>query len=80
MAELRNYQTRAVPNAGSRADTSLDEGLRAYMIKVYNLMALVSILPFASVATAAAGSLVVANIMVASAATPVMARPSAIRL
>ena len=40
MAELRNYQTRAVPNAGARADTSIDEGLRAYMIKVYNLMAL----------------------------------------
>ncbi|MBL8577646.1 MAG: Bax inhibitor-1/YccA family protein [Mesorhizobium sp.] len=40
MAELRNYQTRAVPNAGSRVDTSIDEGLRAYMIKVYNLMAL----------------------------------------
>jgi uncharacterized protein len=39
MAELRNYQTRAV-NAGSRADASIDEGLRAYMIKVYNLMAL----------------------------------------
>ena len=25
MAELRNYQTRAAPNAGSRADTSIDE-------------------------------------------------------
>ena len=40
MAELRNYQTRAVPNAGSRADASIDEGLRAYMLKVYNLMAM----------------------------------------
>ena len=39
MAELRNYQSRAV-NAGSRADASIDEGLRAYMLKVYNLMAL----------------------------------------
>ena len=29
MAELRNYQTRAVPNAGSRADASIDMGLRA---------------------------------------------------
>src|SRR5690606_26963497 len=38
MAEFRNYQTRAVP--GSRVDASIDEGLRAYMIKVYNLMAL----------------------------------------
>jgi FtsH-binding integral membrane protein len=40
MAELRNYQTRAVPNVGSRADASIDEGLRAYMLKVYNLMAM----------------------------------------
>src|SRR3990170_900866 len=39
MAELRNYQTRAAP-AGSRVDTSIDEGLRSYMVKVYNLMAL----------------------------------------
>ncbi len=38
MAELRNYQTRAAP-AGSRVDMSIDEGLRAYMLKVYNLMA-----------------------------------------
>lgn len=39
MADLRNYQAR-VATAGSRADASIDEGLRAYMIKVYNLMAL----------------------------------------
>jgi len=39
MAELRNYQARAV-NAGTRADASIDQGLRAYMIRVYNLMAL----------------------------------------
>lgn len=39
MAEpLRNYQTRMA--AGARADASIDLGLRAYMIKVYNLMAL----------------------------------------
>ncbi len=38
MAEpLRNYQTRV---AGARADASIDEGLRAYMLKVYNLMAM----------------------------------------
>jgi uncharacterized protein len=37
MAEpLRNFQTRAVP--GVAAD--IDQGLRAYMIKVYNLMGL----------------------------------------
>lgn len=39
MADLRNYQVRAAA-AGSRADAAIDEGLRAYMLKVYNLMAL----------------------------------------
>jgi FtsH-binding integral membrane protein len=39
MADLRNYQARAV-NVGTRVDASIDEGLRAYMLKVYNLMAL----------------------------------------
>jgi FtsH-binding integral membrane protein len=39
MAELRNYQTRVAP--GTTAGTALiDEGLRAYMLRVYNLMAL----------------------------------------
>ncbi|MGE0501076.1 MAG: Bax inhibitor-1/YccA family protein [Rhizobiaceae bacterium] len=37
MADIRNYQTRAVP-AGTRADAAIDEGLRAYMLRVYNLM------------------------------------------
>ena len=36
---IRQYQTRAA-NAGAVADTSIDQGLRAYMIKVYNLMAM----------------------------------------
>lgn len=39
MADLRNYQAR-VATAGARADAAIDEGLRAYMIRVYNLMAL----------------------------------------
>lgn len=39
MADLRNYQARAA-TAGTRADAAIDEGLRAYMIRVYNLMAL----------------------------------------
>lgn len=39
MADLRNYQARAVTGA-ARAGTDIDEGLRAYMLKVYNLMAL----------------------------------------
>ncbi|PSJ53156.1 Bax inhibitor-1/YccA family protein [Kumtagia ephedrae] len=38
MADLRNYQARVA--AGARADAAIDEGLRAYMLKVYNLMAL----------------------------------------
>ena len=38
MAEIRNYQARAA--AGTPTDVAIDEGLRAYMIKVYNLMAL----------------------------------------
>lgn len=51
MAEpLRNYQTRAV--AGAQADASIDQGLRAYMIKVYNLMALgLAITGFAALGT-----------------------------
>ena len=39
MADLRNYQARVAP-AGTRTDAAIDEGLRAYMIRVYNLMAL----------------------------------------
>src|SRR6478736_254652 len=39
MADLRNYQAR-VATAGTRADAAIDEGLRAYMLRVYNLMAL----------------------------------------
>jgi FtsH-binding integral membrane protein len=35
---IRIYQTRAVPGAG--VDAAIDQGLRAYMIKVYNLMGL----------------------------------------
>ena len=39
MADFRPYQA---PNAttGARADAAIDQGLRAYMIKVYNLMAM----------------------------------------
>ncbi|KFB08644.1 Bax inhibitor-1/YccA family protein [Nitratireductor basaltis] len=38
MADLRNYQARVA--TGARADAAIDEGLRAYMLKVYNLMAI----------------------------------------
>ncbi|MEQ1951651.1 Bax inhibitor-1/YccA family protein [Mesorhizobium sp. CN2-181] len=50
MADLRNYQARVA--AGSRADAAIDEGLRAYMLKVYNLMALgLAITGFAALGT-----------------------------
>src|SRR6185312_10942747 len=39
MADLRNYQAR-YGAAGVQADASIDQGLRAYMLRVYNLMAL----------------------------------------
>lgn len=39
MADLRNYQARTA-TVGSRADATIDEGLRSYMLRVYNLMAL----------------------------------------
>ncbi|MEF2071537.1 Bax inhibitor-1/YccA family protein [Consotaella aegiceratis] len=39
MADYRNYGARSVPAAGARADASIDQGLRSYMLKVYNLMA-----------------------------------------
>lgn len=38
MADLRNYQARMAP--GARADAAIDEGLRSYMLRVYNLMAI----------------------------------------
>jgi FtsH-binding integral membrane protein len=39
MAEpLRNYQARVA--TGARTDAAIDQGLRAYMLKVYNLMAM----------------------------------------
>ena len=39
MSDPRNYQTRMAP-AGAQAGAVIDEGLRSYMLKVYNLMAL----------------------------------------
>jgi FtsH-binding integral membrane protein len=39
MADIRNYNAR-VAGVGTHADAGIDEGLRAYMLKVYNLMAL----------------------------------------
>jgi FtsH-binding integral membrane protein len=43
MAEpLRNYQTRVA--TGARADAAIDEGLRAYMLRVYNLMGIAMVI------------------------------------
>ncbi|KQT52685.1 hypothetical protein ASG43_19740 [Aureimonas sp. Leaf454] len=39
MADKWNGGVRSVPMTGSRADASIDQGLRTYMLKVYNLMA-----------------------------------------
>ncbi len=39
MSELRNYQSHVGQN-GAQSAAMIDEGLRAYMLKVYNLMAL----------------------------------------
>jgi uncharacterized protein len=40
MADNWNQGARSVPAAGSRVDVTIDQGLRTYMLKVYNLMAL----------------------------------------
>ena len=40
MADNWNQGSRSVPVAGSRVDVTIDQGLRTYMLKVYNLMAL----------------------------------------
>lgn len=39
MADFRNYQNR-VSRSGAQTGAIIDEGLRTYMLKVYNLMAL----------------------------------------
>jgi uncharacterized protein len=40
MSDIRDFQTRTVNAAGVRTDAEIDQGLRAHMLKVYNLMAL----------------------------------------
>ncbi|MCO5064209.1 MAG: Bax inhibitor-1/YccA family protein [Rhizobiaceae bacterium] len=42
MAELRNYQSQL--GTGARTGVEIDEGLRAYMLKVYNLMAVAMVI------------------------------------
>jgi FtsH-binding integral membrane protein len=40
MADIKDFQTRTASVAGVRTDAGVDQGLRSYMLKVYNLMAL----------------------------------------
>jgi len=40
MSDIRDFQTRTENPAVGRADAGIDQGLRTYMLKVYNLMAL----------------------------------------
>jgi hypothetical protein len=40
MSDIRDFQARSSNPAVGRVDAGIDQGLRAYMLKVYNLMAL----------------------------------------
>ncbi|TPW27003.1 Bax inhibitor-1/YccA family protein [Pararhizobium mangrovi] len=40
MADLRNLQSRMGAGAGTRTGADVDQGLRSYMLRVYNIMAL----------------------------------------
>ena len=40
MSETRDYQSRTINVGGVRTDADIDQGLRSYMLNVYNLMAL----------------------------------------
>ena len=52
MADLRNFQSRSSAQARTQAGAVIDEGLRAYMLRVYNLMALgLAITGFAALGT-----------------------------
>jgi FtsH-binding integral membrane protein len=51
MADYRNIQART--SAGVRVDAGIDQGLRSYMLKVYNLMGIgLAVTGFAALATA----------------------------
>ncbi|MGN6548741.1 MAG: Bax inhibitor-1/YccA family protein [Pararhizobium sp.] len=52
MADLRNYQSRVGAGARTGAGAVVDQGLRAYMLRVYNLMALgLAVTGFAALGT-----------------------------
>jgi FtsH-binding integral membrane protein len=40
MPDIRDYQSQTINVGGVRTDADIDQGLRSYMLKVYNLMAL----------------------------------------
>ena len=40
MSDIRDFQTQTSNPAVGRTDAAIDQGLRSYMLKVYNLMAL----------------------------------------
>ncbi|ARY36420.1 Bax inhibitor-1/YccA family protein [Brucella melitensis] len=40
MADFRNIQAQQRPVGGARADSGIDQGLRSYMLGVYNMMAI----------------------------------------
>jgi FtsH-binding integral membrane protein len=40
MSDLRDFQTRVGSSAAGRAGADVDQGLRSYMLRVYNMMAL----------------------------------------
>ena len=63
MANNWNQGPRIVPAAGSRADVTIDQGLRTYMLKVYNLMA-------AGLAITGVAAYVLYSLSVTSAPTP----------
>jgi len=52
MADLRNYQSRVNAAGRAQAGAVIDEGLRSYMLRVYNLMALgLAVTGFAALGT-----------------------------
>lgn len=63
MANNWNQGPRIVPAAGSRVDVTIDQGLRTYMLKVYNLMA-------AGLAITGVAAYILYNLSVTNTPTP----------
>ncbi|WP_343313282.1 Bax inhibitor-1/YccA family protein [Brucella sp. BE17] len=68
MADFRNIQAQQRPVGGARADATIDQGLRSYMLGVYNMMAIglvvtgLAAFAFASLATTTDQALAVAQL------------------